>query len=86
MTVDTIHCTPVTEDGTHGRGPTWIFCPGPRGPRVFSYATDLIMNFFIESTDEVMAGSGISDIFECCYGHNAVIHMSRQGCDMGASW
>ena len=47
--------------------PTCIFCLGPRDPQVPSYATDMIMNF-LGGTGEVMAGSGISDIIECCYG------------------
>ena len=37
-------------------------CPGPRGPRVPSYATDLIMDF-LGSYGKVMAGSGIFLIF-----------------------
>ena len=46
-----------------------IFCLGPRGPQVPSYATDMIMNF-LEGAGEVLAGSGISDILECCYAPN----------------
>ena len=52
-----------------GGDPTCILCLGPRGPQVPSHATDMIMNF-LGGTGEVMAGSGISDILECCYGPN----------------
>ncbi|ESN98242.1 hypothetical protein HELRODRAFT_177122 [Helobdella robusta] len=34
----------------------------------------MIMNF-LGSIGTVMAGSGISEILECCYGSNAIIHM-----------
>ena len=60
-----------------GGEPTCIFCLGPRGPQVPSYATDMIMNF-LGSTGEVMASSGISDIIECCYGPAAISLDSNQ--------
>ena len=61
MTGDTIHCTPVTGDGTHGRAQPRYFVPDPEVPEYL-----VIPLNFLGGTGEVMARSGISDILECC--------------------